>query len=594
MKGSVRVALGSLAGGAIAAAAAPHLKPFFSPPAGGVGILTVTGYPKGWDYAVIALLFLGALAGGAAAAAAAGRRSTAAEAAAAPQRRVVVIGVAVAVFVLMLFVHDHPYAHMDHFHEGEHLTAGWLMKSGERPYGDFYVFHGLAVDAGLDALVLGDPPSPLRPRRLQTVLDALTLALLVPIAAELTATAAGLVLGVFASLCATAAFWLPVFPYFRMAPVLLAAWALLRYARSGSAVAFFAAAASGTLGVLWSLDTGLYALAGVIGCAIVMRLFGLESRPLSLARAATLFAVALLLPLLVLLAVRADIQRFLIDSFVIMPRAIDAVWSLPAPAKIDAESLRYYLPPAFYGMLMAIALLAWRNGNRALAARLVIVSIFSVLFFRSAVGRVSWSHTRFALPLLGIALAAFIFEPLLRRGGGRASLRWAAAVALAIPLFLHLQVAENTVAGVKLLREWRLRQQHAGMVPYPFATGRGLYTGEQNAIDLASLKSFIDSLGPADATIFDFSNERALYYLLQRKPPVRVMEISMLSVPELLEEALSQLEAAPPLCVIVQGYPEIAAFDGLSNARRVPRLAAWIDANYPRRTQIGRFIVAHK
>ena len=63
-----------------------------------------------------------------------------------------------------------------------HLTAGWLMKTGERPYRDFFVFHGLAADAGLDALVLGDPPSPLRPRRLQTVLDAATVALLVPIA----------------------------------------------------------------------------------------------------------------------------------------------------------------------------------------------------------------------------------------------------------------------------------------------------------------------------------------------------------------------------------------------------------------------------
>jgi hypothetical protein len=498
---------------------------------------------------------------------------------------------AIIVFLLMIFLHDHPYAPMDHFHEGEHLTAGWLMKSGERPYRDFFVFHGLAADAGLDAFILGDPPSPLRPRRLQTVLDAATLALLVPIAAELTATAAGMFVGVFASLCAIAALWLPVFPYYRMAPVLIAVLGLLRYVRNGSARALYISMASATLGVLWSLDTGTYALAGSVGAFVILRIFRLEAKPLPLARVAMIFAVALALPFLVLLEVHADISRFIVDSFVTLPSAIDATWALPAPAKIDAESLRYYLPPAFYGFLGALALSALRRGDRALAARLAIVTLFSLLFFRTAVGRVGWSHTRFALPLLGIALVAFVLEPLLLQRRWRAGL---VAAILAVPLVLHLEIAPNSVAGSKLLAGWRARQRHEGMVRYPFATGRGLYTSEQNATDLASLKTFLDSLGPHDAPILDFSNERALYYLLQRKPPLRTMEISMLSVPSLLSEAMAQLNAHPPIAVVLTGYPEIAAFDGVSNRDRVPELARWIDKNYPVRTQVGRFLVASR
>jgi hypothetical protein len=585
-----RVALGSLIGAGIAALIAPWTKRFFSPPDVGVGWVTVNAYPKGWDYAVIALLIIGAFAGGALASLRPSPLS--------PLRgeRVRVRGgsrkkstwiAAATVFVLMLFLHDHPYAHMDHFHEGEHLTAGWLMKSGERPYRDFFVFHGLAVDAGLDALVLGDPPSPLRPRRLQTVLDAATVALLVPIAAEVAATTVGMCVGVFASLCAIAALWLPVFPYFRMAPVLLAVLGMLRYVRNGSAKALFLAAGSATLGVLWSLDTGTYALAGTIGAFVILRVFRLEAKPLPLARVTLIFAIALAFPLLVLFAV-ADIRRFFIDSFVILPRTIDAIWALPAPSKINPESLRYFLPPAFYGFLGALALLALRRGDRPLAARLAIITLFSLLLFRTAVGRVGWSHTRFALPLLGIALVAFVFEPLLLRR------RFIAAALVAIPLFLHLEIAPNTAAGAKLIAGWRARQRHDGMVRYPFATGRGLYTSEQNATDLASLKTFLDSLGPPDATILDFSNERALYYLLQRKPPLRTMEISMLSVPELFSEAMGQLNAHPPLAVIVSGYTEIAAFDGVSNRDRVPELVRWIEANYPTKTQVGRFVVAHK
>ena len=580
----IRVALGSLVGAAIAAALAPMTRRFFSPPDVGVGWVTVNAYPKGWDYAVIALLVLGAFIGGALMSSSPLSPLRGERARVRGRSRWIL---AIVVFVAMLFLHDHPYAHMDHFHEGEHLTAGWLMKTGERPYRDFFVFHGLATDAGLDALSLGDPPSPLRPRRLQTVLDAATIALLVPIAAELTVTTAGMFIGVFASMCAIAALWLPVFPFFRMAPVLLAVLGMLRYARSGSARALFLAAASGALGLLWSLDTGTYALAGTIGAMVILRMFRLEAKPLPLSRLAAVFAIALALPLLVLLAV-GDVRRFIIDSFVILPRTIDAIWALPAPSKITPESLRYFLPPAFYGLLGAYAVYAFRRGDRALAARLAIVTIFSLLLFRSAIGRVSWSHTRFALPLLGIALVAFVFEPLVLRR------RFVVAALLAIPLFLHLEIAQNTAAGAKLIAGWRARQRHDGMVRYPFATGRGLYTSEQNATDLASLKTFLDSLGPPNATILDFSNERALYYLLQRKPPLRTMEMSMLSVPELLSEAMAQLNANPPIAVIVKGNPEIGAFDGVPNDVRVPELARWIDANYPTRTQIGRFLVAHK
>jgi hypothetical protein len=499
-----------------------------------------------------------------------------------------VIAASIAVFVLMIFIHDHPYAHMDHFHEGEHLTAGWLMKSGARPYTDFFIFHGLAADAGLDAMTLGDPPSPLRPRRLQTVLDAAAVALLVPIAAEVMATTTAMVIGVFASLCAIAALWLPVFPYYRMAPVLVAVLGMLRYARSGSARALLIAAASATLGVLWSLDTGMYALAGTIGAFVMLRVLRLEAKPLALTRVLWIAAIAFALPVVVLIGVGADIGRFVSDSLAILPRTVDAIWALPAPSRITAESLRYFLPPVFYGFLGALALLAWRRGERRRAAELVIIVIFSLLFFRTAVGRVGWSHTRFALPLLGIAVVAFVLEPLVVRR------KWVVAILLAVPLFFHLEVAENTAAGTKLLAGWRSRQRHDGMVPYPFATGRGLYTSEQNAMDLASLKTFIDSIGPTDAPILDVSNERALYYLLQRRPPLRTMEISMLSVPELFSEAMAQLNANAPLCVVLSGYAEIAAFDGVDNRTRVPDLFQWIDANYPVRTQVGRFVVAHR
>jgi hypothetical protein len=576
-----RVALGSLIGAAAAAFLAPLTRGWFSPPSGGVGWVTVNAYPKGWDFAVISLLVAGTLAGGAIAALRAEGWLTPRER---PFSRIAVWSGSALVFVLMVFVHDHPYQLMDPFHEGEHLTPGFLFRNGERPFTDVFLLHGLAADGGLDALVLGEPMSPLNTRRMQTVLDAVVLALLVPIAAEVTVTGAGLAAAVIASLCGLAAFWIPVFPYYRMAPVLLAVLGLLRYARSGRAAPLALAFGSSTLGLLWSLDTGTYAVLGSAAAFLAMRAARLERDPLPWKRVVAIAGGAAILPVVLLLIVGADVRQFFVDSYLLIPRVNNAAGALPAPEPFTAAGIRYFFPPVFWAFLLAGAVASWLRRQPVAAAQMVTVALLSLPLFRSAAGRVSWSHTRFAVPLLGIALVAFVLEPLTRKN------RKPFAMALAIAMIFYLELGENLEAGWKLLAGWRERQTHAGLVPYPVRSGSGIYTTEENAIELGTLASYVDSLGPG--TILDFSNERALYFLLERKPPVRCFDIPTLSSPELLAEAMTQLEEAPPVCVILGGYPAISTFDGLSNADRVPAMAKWIDERYPTRTQIGRFVVA--
>jgi hypothetical protein len=572
-----RAALGSLAGAAVAAAIAFVIKPMFEPPLIGVGFVTEHAYPKGWDYATYTLLVLGAALG------AWLLHNPDTPPATSNQQRATTIVTACAVFIAMLFVHDHPYQHMDPFHEGEHLTPAWLFLDGQRPFGDVFLLHGLGVDGGLDALVGGQP---LYTRRLQTVLDAATLALLVPIAAEVTATSLGLIAAVLVSLCGVAAFWVPVFPYFRLAPVLLAGWGLLRFARTRSTLALFGAFASGALGILWSLDTGTYAFVGTAVVVVLMNEW----------RRGWLGAVALVLPLLVLLVVRADIPQFLRDSFVIIPHAIDAVWSLPAPDPLSAAGVRYYLPPVFYGLILAIG---WKRRD----PRMLILAVLSIVLFRTAAGRVSWSHTRFATPLLGIAFVAFVLEPRFgwraNVGGGRppanrqpptANRSRIALALLALGAVAYFEILQNAMAGAKLIAQWPARQRHEGMVRHPLVPG--IYSAPDNATTLATLKNYVDALG--DGPILDLTNERALYFLLKRKPPMRAFDIPMLSSYELFIPAMAELQANPPVCVILGGEPAVAVFDGVPNEQRVPELFQWVNANYTKRTEIGRFIVASR
>jgi hypothetical protein len=560
--------VGACVGAAIAAGIAPLTRAWFSVPAGGVGIVTITGYPKPYDYALVALLVAGSAIGGLSLSTVCGPALAGPGAGPGRLKPAPTLLLPAIVFVHMLFVHDHPYAGLEPFHEGEHLTPGFLFRSGERPYGDVFVLHGLAVDGGLDAFVLGDPPSPRRVRRLETLLNAATLALLVPIAAEITTTTAGAAAAAFIGLCAIAAGQLAIFPFFRLAPIFLAAWPLLRYVRWRSVNLLVLASVASSVGLLWSLDTGLYAFAATVIVILILR-----------PRAVVIPLIALALPLLILLAVRADLHRFVVDSFITIPRSIDAIWSRPAPIGWSWETARYYVPPIFFGWLLASAI-------RKRDARMAIVAIFSIVAFRTAAGRCSWSHTRYGIPLLGVAIVAFALEPLVM------ARRRVFAILLAIVLFVYAEVGPNVTAAGKFVAGWRRRQSHVGLVPYPLATGRGIYTNRENASDLAALNGLLDATAPPGAPILDVSNERALYYLLQRRPPTRCADIPMLSAPPLMSEAMQQLQANPPACVVLEGLDAFAQFDGVPNHVRVPALFAWIDAHYPRRIRTGRYLVA--
>jgi hypothetical protein len=561
----IAAGIGACAGAALAAAVAPLTRGWFSVPTGGVGIVTITHYPKNYDYAVIALLIAGSAIGAWLLSRTCAWR-TAAPGCPGPPKRLSSTFIALVIFVVMLFVHDHPYALMDPFHEGEHLTPAFLLRAGERAYGDIFILHGLAVDGGLDALVLGHPPSVKRTRRLETILDAAILALLAPLASELCATTAGGAVAVLIALCAIGAGQVPVFPYFRFAPLFGAALALLRYARSGGGL--FLAFAASTLGILWSLDTGLYALAATAICTVLLRP---AWKPVVVPA-----VIALALPIAILLAIRADLHRFIADSFGIIPRSIDAIWSRPARTTLDWESARYYVPPIFYGWLLLVAL-------RSRDPRVMIVAIFSMVAFRSAAGRCSWSHTRYGAPLLGLALVAFVLEPLVLRK------RWIAAVALTTPIIILVELFPNVIAATKFMAGWRARQGHAGLV-----RTSDIYTTQQDAKDLAALNGFVSANAPPGASLLDLSNEKALYYLLQRRPATRCFDVAFLSAPPLTREALAQLQRNPPACVIVKGLQAVDFLDGVPNRDRVPWLFAWVDTHYPRRAAVGRFVIATK
>jgi hypothetical protein len=96
-------------------------------------------------------------------------------------------------------------------------------------------------------------------------------------------------------------------------------------------------------------------------------------------------------------------------------------------------------------------------------------------------------------------------------------------------------------------------------------------------------------LGPGP--IFDLSGERALYYLLDRRPATRCPDIAMLSAPELGAEALRELNVHPPRLVILDKGNVPGSLGGVAKRDRIPLIAAWIDAHYRVRVRAGGYLV---
>ncbi len=600
--------------------ALPLLKPLFHVPGNGVGAMTVAGYPKGWDYAVLVILFLIAGAGGLIAAFLAGRiRSEAAESdgddrvdplIARPHGRMITMAIASAIALAMLPVSDHPYQLVDAYHEGENLSPASVMMAGGRPYRNVFFMHGLATDGGLDLLVLGSPPNPVRSRRLRAVLTAMTLALLVPIAAEISPTILGVILAALASLAALAAGELPAFSYFRLLPLLLMVWLTLAFLRRGKPLPLMAAAAFAGAGLLWSVDVGLFAVAGFYAWLFARSLLPGERRPIVSAKLmAASGAITLLVPLLILMSVHGDISRFFRDTFLRLPECFDAVYSLPAPplaspalllhpleaaAWLDTPSARYYLPMIGWGLLAALAWRAAARGNRLRAEAMLLVAVTAFFEMRTAAGRAGWAHSRMCVPLLGIALVSFGLEPLARSLRGRSSpWKWVLALCGLVVVagaYRYLEIQANATYLTKYYRTYRQRlRPDPSFVPFPNPRAKDLYTYKQEADDLGALSRFSDSRlqGP----IFDFSGEKDLYYMLDRTASTRCQDIPYLSDPTLGREALHQLERRPPVFVVVRGLEVLHNVDGVTYEQRTPWLARWIDEHYPQRIKVGSFVV---
>ena len=473
---------------------------------------------------------------------------------------------------------------IDLFHRGESLGPASDYLRGKAPYRDVFVLHGLLADGQLDAWlmqlfgrrfdIIADRPAVIGSFAVPALwflglalFDSMPLALLT------------IVLGAVTTVDNERVF-------FEIAVLMFLLFGIRRNARW----MFVASGLFAGLAIFYSLDIGLYSIAGALLTMFFVHVGRALSPPGRPERPPYIsFVIGVVLgaaPFLIYLATRQSLLAFFDTSFLSIPRIIDAVWSLPFPDLtttfrrdltlrtisdfILGEQFRFILNP----LVIAIALVVL---IRRREPGLLGLTVFAILTQRSALGRSDFPHQYFSAFLIGPMLVA-----LLVRFAAAAKKIWSeedraaqAFVVLATAVLLPLLVVALWVPDIANLRlddTTRYIGRVNGWTPDP----QGIEI--RNRIN--EVGYHIAELSRPGQPIFDFSNQPALYFFTNRPNPTRFYQVPILSPPAFERETILALDRARPPIVLRHSPQEFDAFDGIENEVRAPAVAAYIDERY--------------
>ena len=483
------------------------------------------------------------------------------------------------------------------FEEGQILTPMQVYLAGGAPYRDTYPVHGWGTDGGVDALaakLFGPTFEVMRSRRALWAalgVPALALACWALFRRPLWSLGA---FGLALSLCP--------YPSERQMPAFAGLAALVWAARSGRRRAWVAAGVVSSAAVFYSLEYGVFLLTAGVLTTATLGLF--ERRWKIVAKTTPAFlagAVLAAVPFLGWLARHDAVKPFLRASFRELPHTISDVWGLPAVSAIPiardggvrtlARALLFgeALPWALHAAVLALAVtvLLWRAAVPALSRTdraAVGATWFAILAMRGALGRADYGHLVMHGVFVALPAAWLVF-----RASRAPHWRWLLAPALGLVLLVAARpdraaaVAWSGIRGSNVPSEC-LR---------PMAGGRAILPCWQ-AAELETLRASMDAaLGPSE-TFFDFGNEPGLYFLLERRPPVRFPCAPCYEGEAAQREVIAALERVkPPVAILASGsWRDV--IDGVPTRERVPLIAEYLDRHYEPAGKVGPRTLARR
>lgn len=482
---------------------------------------------------------------------------------------------------------------IDLFHRGESIGPASDYLRGKIPYRDVFVLHGMLEDGQLDAWLMELFGRSVVVSVAQSVVlggflvlsiwylgivlfDSIPLALLVAAMGAWTTAENN---RTFFQVATVACFWLG-----------------LKSRRRGP---LFAAGVFAGIALFFSYEIGLYSIAGGLAAIAVLAIGArrTDAPRLPLVPALLFFIAGIAAggaPFLTFLALHGAAGDFFQTSFVVIPRIIDAVWSIPFPDLVSTfrtnlnlhtladfilyEQFHLIVNPLVIAIAAAYCLQRWirRRADRTDEA-LLVLTVFALIAQRTAFGRAEFQHQYFAAFLLGpmLVLLAVILARRIREvwqtgdAGGRAFL--VAVIVAAIPgIAVLFWVPDLVNVRIDDFRAYQARM--LGVFRDPAAA----------TVDdrIRAVVERIHELTRRNDPIFDFSNQPALYFFANRMNPTRFYQIPILSPRPFQAETIQALERAKPKVVIRRSPDGFDAFDGVPNDIRAQAVSAYLDDCY--------------
>lgn len=482
---------------------------------------------------------------------------------------------------------------IDLFHRGESLGPASDYLRGKVPFRDVFALHGMLEDGLLDAWLM---------ELFGRSLDVAVMRSVV-IGSFLGVAIWFLGIAVFESmplalLCVAMGSWTTAEnnrTFFQVAAVALF-WHALR--RRSRAAAVWSGVFAG-VALFFSYEIGMFTIAGALAASLLLWIAArrVPWDGLAPAQAAmffllgTAFGVA---PFAVWLAMHGALGDFLTTSFIVIPRYIDAVWSLPFPDLVSMfrkdlnlhalsdfvllEKFHLVLSPITIAIAAVYFLQRWlRRRVESLDYALLVLTVFATVAQRTAFGRVSFTHQYFAAFLIGplLVLLAVIVVRMLRdlwRRGGEGTRAFVGALAVAsVPLVAVLFWIPDLVNG-RLQEFTRYYGRVLRVDREPHA--------EEVAWRITDVSKEIRALTRRNEPVFDFSNQPAFYFFADRPNPTRFYQVPILSPREFQAETIRALERSRPKVVLRKSPELFDQFDGVTNDLRAQAVSAYLDDTY--------------
>jgi hypothetical protein len=131
------------------------------------------------------------------------------------------------------------------------------------------------------------------------------------------------------------------------------------------------------------------------------------------------------------------------------------------------------------------------------------------------------------------------------------------------------------------------------MIPLPIPRSGGARLPASSVDNFVAFRRFLDAELKPGETFFDYSNQPGLYFIADRRLPIRYITVAQYEAPDRQEEVVAALERErPPIAILPSGI--WGDLDGVSNAARTPRVAKYIEEHYAPVDSVGGWRIGRR